>query len=369
MTTIGGIDVDALTPTDGHAFPDSIVQGRVLQLDGDVLIYQCGYDDTKSLRSCINRYFEAVEFRRKMTGSSHVNIHMTYGDKGGRYNTATVKEYQGTRRKNREKVIPPVNLKPLKDHICTVALPTETYTVWVHEHQEADDGMAQGNFAAIKEGCPELSVIMSIDKDLCMCSGWHCDWDSFEMTLVDGYGSIHLDRSTSTVKVKGFGTSFFWAQLLMGDTADDIPGLPKLGGDLLHSVDPTKKVTADLEILATHNWDSIKYKAAKKRLAGRKPKSCGAVMAYNILKDCRDDRAAMQLVVEAYISCYENKDFRGRSYPHKYDSWQGMPIERQPVEMLLEQAELLWMRRVEDESPKAFFKDVQEGLLWTKEKA
>jgi len=349
---IGGIDTDLLTASSLHSFPGEI-PGRVLQLDGDVLVYQCGYNNEDSLKTCIDNYFSALEYRRRMTRSSHVNVHLTGNNKGGRFDIAKVKQYQVDRNKNKPEY---VNLRPLKDYLCSCSS-DGTFTVILHEDQEADDGMAQGNFAAIQAGTPNLSVIMSIDKDLRMCSGFHCNWENFDYNEVSGYGSIYLDETGSTKKVKGFGTAFFWAQLIMGDTADSIPGLPALAGDLLNVVDPTAKVAEDLIIISEHTADSAKYKAARKRLDARKPKACGPVLTYNLLKDCKNDYEAMRTCVLAYRSYYGNEEFT-------FSTWDGYDIKGTSAIMLREQAELLWMRRVQGENVQAFFKDVIQGRDW-----
>lgn len=354
---LNGIDLDNLTPDDLSAFP-STTEGRVLQLDGDVVLYHSTYQEDYTLPEAIDTFFSLCDYKRRMSGSQYVNIHLTAGNKGGRFDIATVKEYQIDRRKSKERNPPPPLLGELRSYILTVPDPPDC-CIKVHEEQEADDGMTQGNYIAIQNGTPELSVIMSIDKDLWMCSGWHCDWESMELTYVENFGSIYLDRSGSTPKIRGKGTSFFWAQLLMGDGADSIPGLPKLGVPLLNEVDPTKKVTKDLEIINTHTEDSAKYKPAMKRLESRKPKSCGTITAWKILENCKSDHEALQLCIQAYNSYYNFEE---------YTTWDGKVIQSDclAMSMLLEQARLLWMRREISEDVTVFFKDVVEGRLWMK---
>jgi len=326
---INGIDVDALTPSLGQAFPAEIA-GKVLQLDGDAQCYKVAYDDTVPLAVVINNYFSSVEMRRKMSGAEFVNIHLTGQNKGGRYELATVKKYQG----NRDGKIKPVNLEPLRDYLSSYKpKPEENFNILLHTTQEADDGMVQENFKAIQAGNRQLSVIMAEDKDLTMASGLHCDWNTFKITDVDGFGSIYLDDSTSTKKIKGFGTSFFWAQLLTGDAADNIPGLEMLGSEMLEKFDPLSKPTPK-----------------------RKPKKIGPVLAYNILKDCKSDIVAFHTVVQCY------RDYYGMQ--HSYTAWDGTEMLRTSAEMLMEQAALLWMRRVPGETPNLWFKDVVDGKKW-----
>ena len=324
---INGVNLDEVTPDIKLTFP-SLVEGRVLQLDGDALGYKCTYNDSEPFATARNNYLSSVEMRRNMSGSSSVNIHLTGKNKGGRYKLATVKEYQASR-KNKVK---PKNLHLLREYLMDVDLALAANVI-MHENQEADDGMAQGNFWAIQAGTPQLSAIMAEDKDLTMCSGLHCDWNTFEITMVEGFGSIYLDTSTKTKKIKGFGTSFFWAQLLMGDPADTIPGLEKVGGDILEVVKPGKKPNPK-----------------------RKPGLIGPALTWEILKDCKTDHEAMLKVLACYNSFYPAE--------YTYTAWDGTEITRRPVQMLYEQAQLLWMRRVEGEQPNVFFKGVIEGSDW-----
>lgn len=323
---IKGIDLSSL---EGISLIPVVVPGKVLQLDGDCLCYECaGYDDD-AFTTCCTNFKVALATRMQMAGCDHCNIHLTDGNKGGRYETAQVKEYQANR-KGKPK---PVNLAPLKRWLAETYITGKVITYrWTE--QEADDGMAQFQYAAIQAGERHLSCIMSMDKDLCICSGLHVDWHSYHITDVDGFGWIEL-VTMSSKKVKGFGTAFFWAQLLMGDTADNIPGLPKIGMPMLDEVAPIKKPR---DATAT--------------------KPCGAVMAYNILKDCTTDYECLKLIVEAYKSYYGEGVF-------EYKTWRGNTIKTTSNNMVLEQAKLLWMRRVLDENPLYFMSQCVQGKVWT----
>lgn len=322
---VNGIELDELTESSCSAFP-SEVEGRVLQLDGDAACYKVTYNEDESMDTVIQNFWSMTEYRRRMSGSQFVNIHLTGHDKGGRYRTATVKKYQG----NRDGKVKPINLIKLREYLERLDVPPIGCYVVLHQNQEADDGMTQDNYNAIQNGTPELSIIMAEDKDLTMASGLHCDWNTFKIVNVQGYGSIHLDDTKSTKKIKGYGTSFFWSQLLTGDAADNIPGCELIGAEILELYDPLAKPNPK-----------------------RKPKKCGPVLAYNILKDCENDIQAMHRVLECYKSCY--------SSPHIYTSWDGRVLTREPVEMLYEQAELLWMRRTVGEAPRTFFKEIVDA--------
>lgn len=329
---INGINVSELDSVAPASLVPDVVQGRVLQLDGDMLAYECsGYDD-EPFNMCTANFKAALQSRMAVAAASHCTIHLTGGNKGGRFEIAQVKEYQG----NRKGKAKPAHLPALREWI------TETYRVShpviktiMHTDQEADDGMAQAQYAALRSGEGNLSIIMSADKDLTMCSGLHCDWNCYQIHAVTDFGSIYLDESGSSKKIKGYGTSFFWAQLLMGDAADSIPGLPLVGMPLLDEVAPI----------------------AKPRKEGS-TKQVGAVMAAAILDGCATDLQCLKRVVEAYQSYYGTE-------PFNFKSWRGEEKVLTSGHMVLEQAKLLWMRRVQDECPSVFFKQVVQGKGWT----
>ena len=206
---VNGIELDELTDSSCSAFP-SEVEGRVLQLDGDAACYKVTYNEDEDMDTVIQNFWSTVEYRRRMSGSEFVNIHLTGHDKGGRYRTATVKKYQG----NRDGKVKPINLIKLREYLeSSTAVPPNN--IVLHQNQEADDGMTQANYQALCNDQGNLSIIMSEDKDLTMASGLHCDWNTFKIVNVQGYGSIYLDDTKSTKKIKGYGTSFFWSQLLV----------------------------------------------------------------------------------------------------------------------------------------------------------
>lgn len=78
---------------------------------------------------------------------------------------------------------------------------------------------------------PGKYICVSRDKDLKAIPGWHYGWElgnqpSFGPKDVDVIGYVQLNHKR---KIVGAGLSFFYAQLLMGDKTDSIPGIPGLG--------------------------------------------------------------------------------------------------------------------------------------------
>ena len=104
---------------------------------------------------------------------------------------------------------------------------------------EADDYLAIYQTQAE----PLTTVICSRDKDLRQVPGmqysWECGnqagWGPFNVNLI---GEIDLPKPN---KLVGHGLKFFFAQVIMGDSVDTIPGLPKGGPALAY------KTLADCE--------------------------------------------------------------------------------------------------------------------------
>lgn len=275
-----------------------VIAGRVLQADADFFCYYCARIDEhpnenfKALLSLINN-------KRVLAGCEFVNVHLTLGIKGGREQMATVKEYQGQRNDNRDPAVKQ-RVHLLRNMLANYKTSKENPVV--NLLQEADDSLTQYQNMQITLHGVESSVLMSGDKDLWMVEGLHCDPDTGRMWRVQGYGKVYYKDvgNVTGPKLIGEGTSWFWHQMIMGDTADNIPGLPMLSGRLANRYVPTKVVNVN-----------------------RPPLKCGEAKAVAVLKDVTTDLEAFRRVREAY------KDYYGS----------------RADEMLYEQAFLLWMRR------------------------
>jgi 5'-3' exonuclease len=72
----------------------------------------------------------------------------------------------------------------------------------------------------------EYNVVLShIDKDLCFWEGNHFNYQKHEHYYVEKLGWLELVKT----KLKGTGLKFMYAQIIMGDSTDGIPGLPGKG--------------------------------------------------------------------------------------------------------------------------------------------
>lgn len=190
--------------------PASILQGRTLYLDGDGLAYYCAGNDETTVAEARARVDEKIRSMRQASQSEKVLILLTGsgGHKGHRYAVARVKPYQGQRANSRR----PTNWKPLRD-----LLEAGHFGAGIEDHdREADDRFGQYGHAD-----PANTVIGTQDKDMRMVPGYHIDWKDNRMFYLEPgmFETVFND--------KVFGEKWFWLQMLQGDTADNIPGLPR----------------------------------------------------------------------------------------------------------------------------------------------
>ncbi len=299
---INGIDLDGLASQTGPELElPEIVEGRVVHIDADFLAYQCSAEradgsDQKSWDDMKHNAGIAVNTFKLLAGATALHLHLTpkESNKGGRNEIAIQKEYQG----NRKDKAKPRYLHLMRDWLA------ENYPSTQHKNCEADDGMSSANYATTDDN-RHLSVIASKDKDLLMVPGLHMDWDTAalqyprnEIGKINEYGSIYLDESKKTKKIKGLGQKFFWGQMLTGDTADNIQGLPKA-------------------------WYDGKFKP------------CGPVLAESLLINVNSNKEAFELVKGLY-------EKYGQDIGYKH--WQtGEAVPWQKV--FVSEAQLLWMRK------------------------
>lgn len=180
--------------------------------------------DSEWINNQINR-------RRKLAGEEPREF-----VKGIRYGFAKTKPYKGTRN----------NPKPYHFYNIITYLMSEYDTCISEEGLEADDMMC------IEQSKRDDTIICSRDKDLRICEGWHYSWECGGQRAIgpdktDRVGWLVCDDHllpSGKVKKKyyGYGLKFFFFQMICGDTADNIPGLPKKGAAAAYKLlDPMEK--------------------------------------------------------------------------------------------------------------------------------
>jgi hypothetical protein len=191
-----------------------------------------------------------------------------------RVDVSTVIKYKG----NRDGLLKPFHLEDLKDYVvkhqgCTIV-----------EKIEADDACSMDNYEAFKkwkksQKSKDKLVLAGVDKDYYGCEGFFYNtMEAKGVVTIDGLGSLRIEtREVSGRKiseVKGHGRMWLYFQTLNGDDADNY---------FANSANPDVK------------W--------------------GAMTAYNLLKDCKTDKEALQALVEGYKTLYPS--------PRKIIGWRG----------------------------------------------
>ena len=250
---VQGVDISAL--------PDqfqSAVPGRTLIIDGDGPCYVAAAT-VKRLDTALRNFQQEILKRMFLAGASDCRIHLTSrdSDKHGRFRVKASKPYQGNR-KNKSK--PPL-LEPLRELVADNSTWLDDYSVLLHRALEADDGMIQDAYRLGGNG-----VIYSEDKDLRMTPYPYYEIDRGQVQPSQPVGWVSIKHTPSgTPKLTGQGPLFFWAQMLMGDTADNVQGVARYNGKL-----------------------------------------CGAVGAFDVLKDVRCIHDASNIVLDAYREINQN---------------------------------------------------------------
>lgn len=212
---------------------------------------------------------------------------------------------------SRKDSVKPLQLKACKDYLI------EHHGAEVSVGCEADDVLVGYAYQGHVEG--EYVVQCSLDKDAKHGPGWLYDWTLMtEPELITGYGGLTLTlketaRKTAAGKpivekvIKGTGRAFLWYQMVFGDPVDA-------------------------------------YKPCE--LAKAK---FGEVGAYELLKDAKTDKEALEAVVRQYKIWYPQ--------PVTYRDWNNVLQVKSWLEILQMYADCAFMRRWEGD-----FLDVKKLL-------
>lgn len=235
-----------------------VKSGRTLIMDGDGPAYRFAAS-VKRLDTAVRKFQTEVLTQMFMAGAETCTVHLTHRDskKAGRFNVRGVKPYQGQRQGKAK----PSLLEPLKDALGNMENWLPEFTVLTHKELEADDGMMIQAYQLKDDG-----VIWSDDKDLRMTPYPYYDMAKGKTMPGEPFGWLQPKLTPSgTVKVIGQGPLFFWAQMLMGDTADNIKGILRYDGKL-----------------------------------------CGPALTYSVLGEAKDINEAANIVLDAYRSIDQN---------------------------------------------------------------
>jgi hypothetical protein len=141
-----------------------------------------------------------------------------------------VKPYQGNRvGKPKPPLLEPLRIAIAHHHSLEDGRIPLDWSVMLHDYWEADDGLVMDSVYYQDNG-----VTWSEDKDLRLVPGPYYEIATGRVDYLDNpFGWIKPGATEGgTLNIKGHGTKYFWAQMLMGDTADNVKGITKLNGKL-----------------------------------------------------------------------------------------------------------------------------------------
>ena len=218
-------------------------------VDADILAFESCYagqfidEETEELqilpfRLVINKIEEKVRDIMTTLGTRLEPIMFLSGEGNFRESIAKKKGYKA----NRDDSNKPYHLTNATVYI------TSRFNTYTSQGCEADDLLCISQTDSLKRTGfdPDVAetVICTRDKDLRQCQGWHYGWEcgsqpEFKLQWVDELGTLTPTYSkkilksgkpsTALDKLAGTGLKWFYAQLLIGDTTDNIPGLKGTG--------------------------------------------------------------------------------------------------------------------------------------------
>ncbi len=204
---------------------NGFVQGRILIVDADGPAYVAS-SKAKTVATAVKTFQQIILTKMFLTESKSASLHLTAASshKNMRFSVLAYKPYQG----NRVGKDKPALLEATRYAVAQESNWLPEYSVCMHHVLEADDGMIIEAHQYKQDG-----VTDSEDKDLRMTPYPFWDAKTGRIVQAKGFGEVFL-RSTpaGSVKCLGLGLKFFWAQMLMGDTADNIKGVERLNGKL-----------------------------------------------------------------------------------------------------------------------------------------
>lgn len=226
-----------------------------------------------------------------------------------RHAEATILPYKGER----------ATLKPLAlARISEMLLTNSRYKgKLAMDSLEADDHLAMDSWEAFKvwsktKHTRDRLVVVTVDKDARGCTGHLFNPDEMKLPLtIQGFGKLYWKDNTASLILSGHGRVWLLAQMLMGDNVDNI--------------DPTHLAGID---------------------------GYGPATVFKALQGCKDDKQALEVVVNTYKQWYPA--------PVAYTSFNGNMYTKDWLGVAEEMWMLLRMRRWKDDN--LSFKDVLENL-------
>lgn len=210
-----------------QAHPDLTEKLDILLVDADIMVYELAFsaeykDDNgepqvrgfEYIHTSIDNFLQYI---KKRLNCENIELFLT-GKGNFREQVAVTQPYKGKR-----------GAKPFH-YEATRSLLEHQYNATVVHGMEADDWMSYTQTVNLKQDIN--SCIVSRDKDLMMVEGWHYQWmvgrQPEKLSKATKLGTLDLGTAKKR-KLRGDGLRWFYAQVLMGDVVDNIPGLQGVG--------------------------------------------------------------------------------------------------------------------------------------------
>lgn len=243
-----GVETDDL----GDDFSAS-ESGKTLIIDGDGPAYVAAAT-VKTVPTGLRRFQTEVLKQMFLADCSAAEVYLTHEEctKAGRYNVIGWKPYQGQRSGSAK---PPL-LAQVREAAYQEGSMDE-FEVHMEHVVEADDAMMMKSYLLKDNG-----VVRSDDKDLRMTPYPYYEIKRGVVMPSDPFGELWIEETGSgTKKCVGRSLKFFWAQMFMGDTADNVRGLDKYNGKNIGPVDTFKLLDPIKDIEALCNTVIDGYRA------------------------------------------------------------------------------------------------------------
>ena len=285
-------------------------------IDGDILPYEIGAvtEGFHSPSTVQHKVDELVEHILERTGANASKVFLS--EKGNyRIAAACVKKYKGTRHGEK-----PQWFSTIRDHL---------YKEWGGipvEGREADDALSITQHYYLGEGVK--SCIASRDKDLRMVPGFHYSWKCGEhqpekpVYEVSVLGKLEpkLNDKGGIKAMKGVGLRFFYAQMIMGDSTDNIPGAPTKGPKAV--VEALTDATTEIELYDAAR--STYFEAYKKQM---NDDECISFTDWRGKRRYRSiDQMFREQAILLWMQVHKDDKWDRSGYAKRYNLWGGSEL-------------------------------------------
>lgn len=195
-------------------------------IDGDRVMYTSGWamekDHKDGDRPALFMVDTLLDKLFEVYGSRDYQMFLTSGDESNfRFKVAKTKEYKWNRKDKKK----PFWIKEIREYMIDKWSASEVFGM------EADDKITMLLTSNFHNGKLDDVIAISDDKDIRQAPGRHGDFSGRTITVTDELGHLELVKKNLTSKpvLKGTGLKFLYAQMIMGDACDGIPGIPKMG--------------------------------------------------------------------------------------------------------------------------------------------